>query len=101
MRESPQNVKPEQQVVREHAGTAGDAGRSTGPAPEALAVDSERGDILVERRELDDGVAEHWRRGDGEHVVRFEPSGPGVPSSAHVPGTQEHDPIGWFERTRS
>lgn len=92
---------PEEQVVREQSGVVGGAGRTTGEAPEALAVDSARDEILVERRELVGGVAEHWRLGDGEHVVRFTPSGPGVPSETHVPGTQTGNPIGWFERSRN
>lgn len=90
---------PEQQVVREYGGTVGGAGRRTGERPQAVAVDSERGEILVERREFDDGVAEHWRLGDGEHVVRFAPTGAGVPSETHVPATNADDPIGWYERT--
>lgn len=68
--------------------------------PSALATDTRTGRILVERRELDDGVAEHWRIDDGEHVIRFTPSDGGGPSETHVPGTQEDDPIGWFERDR-
>lgn len=75
-------------------------GTTRDETPSAIETDTERGSILVERRELDDGVAEHWRHDDGEHVIRFLPSGRSGPVERHVPGTVEDDPIGWFERSR-
>lgn len=71
--------------------------RETEGGNEALATDTRRGEILVERRTYDEGIAEHWRRDDGEHVVRFTLAGNGTTRTHHVPGEQAGDPFGWFE----